>query len=422
MGKKLTFRTFLTRRTFGVRSGRDPPSAAALTTSEVVEVNPLSRTRVSRYLLTAACMLVFAISAQSASAVTLSPTPCPLAGSNFQGGDGNQLNETAKCPTASDPLTAFIDWQGVQADSRTIDFNALPDGDLLHPGADSTFAGGNKETEPVNWQINFPLMQLTPNKDNLFAAWEALAKGASGNAGKYLYLALSREVHTGDTHLEFELTQKPAEDNWTNSTGTSVPCRTNGDLLISYEVQSGGSPPNVDVVVYKWTSSTFAPANSGPLGSQCGATGTFTPSNPGAGNSEAAINKNDLAPNIFLTDATGNSTFASGTFGEAALNLPGIFQAAGEGTCTNFGQFAVHSRSSTSIDSQMQDLIGPAPILIPSCTITTTATTNVPVGTSISDTATVNLAYTPSNLANTEVDFAAYSDAACTHSVFTDSE
>src|SRR3954454_4169705 len=209
---------------------------------EVVQMSPSRIRRVRIAALLAVTVVAMFMLAGTASAVTLTPTSCPLPGSNFQGGDGNQQNESAKCPTANDPSAPFIDWQGVAADSRTLDFNALPDGDPLHPGADSTFAGGNKETDLTNWKISSPLMQVTPNKDNLFAAWEGLAKGASGNAPQFLYLALSREVNTGDTHLEFELNQKPAADNWTNAVGQSVPCRTNGDLLISYEVASGGSP------------------------------------------------------------------------------------------------------------------------------------------------------------------------------------
>src|SRR5437016_3481416 len=58
-------------------------------------------------LLGVTCALMLALSAASASAATLSPTPDPLVGSTFQGGDGNQTAE------GSSNLGPNTDWQNV---------------------------------------------------------------------------------------------------------------------------------------------------------------------------------------------------------------------------------------------------------------------------------------------------------------------
>src|SRR5205823_5312778 len=69
---------------------------------------------------------------------------------------------------------------------------------------------------------------------------------------------------------------------------------------------------------------------------------------------------------------TANETpakFAKGKFGEAALNLTGFFEHAKLGSCFAFGQMWMSSRSSESIDSQLQDYVGPVAIQTNSCSI-----------------------------------------------------
>src|SRR5205085_3970127 len=73
-----------------------------------------------------------------------------------------------------------------------------------------------------------------------------------------------------------------------------------------------------------------------------------------------------------LTD-TANSpsptTFPAGSFGEAALNLTAIFENANLGPCFSFGQMWMSSRSSESIESQLQDYVSPVPLQANSCAI-----------------------------------------------------
>src|SRR3954451_12168695 len=194
MGTKPPFRTQFAGRTFGVGSGRRPPLAAALTTSEV-GLN--RRTRLILPMLIAALAGVLAIAVPTASAVTLTPTTAPLAGSNFQGGDGNEANPAGDVSTPPDGVND-TDWQALAGSiPTTIDDNAV----------DSMFEGGDKETAPGLWGITSKAGGVTPSKDNLLAAWSTSSPSVSGPPNTFLYLAFTRQAQTGDTFNTFELNQ-----------------------------------------------------------------------------------------------------------------------------------------------------------------------------------------------------------------------
>jgi uncharacterized repeat protein (TIGR01451 family) len=296
--------------------------------------------------------------AGTASAVTLTPTGSPLPGSNFQGGDGNQDDPGADVSNPPDGVTD-IDWQSVGSSAITSnDFNAL----------DSMFIGGNKESAPGDWAFTTEADGVNPNKDNLLAAWSYSAPSVSGVPNTYLNLAFTREAQTGNTFITFELNQSP--DTWNNGQA-DIACRQTGDLLISYEVASGGTPPNVDIIVYRWITDTGDVVN----GETCARTGHFETLDPQPF-AEAGINA-DTITNYLTADSVATS-FAPGEFGEASLNLTGILTNANLNPCESFGQISMHTRSSTSIDSQLQDYISPVPLIVRSCGVQITKTGESP--------------------------------------------
>jgi hypothetical protein len=179
-----------------------------------------------RKLVVLAAMALVALALPS-TALAISPTPAPLPGSDFQGGDGDQDDP--------DGPGGLRDWQSISAQVVT-----NPDDDL----ADTAFAGGSKETEPIDWDFETVAGGVTPGKTNILAAWSYTDQTTDDT---FLYLAFKREDSTGNTFLTFELNQRT--DTWVNANGETIPCRTDGDVLVSYEVASGGSPPNVDVHV-----------------------------------------------------------------------------------------------------------------------------------------------------------------------------
>src|SRR5207302_11436247 len=100
---------------------------------------------------------------------------------------------------------------------------------------DTTFSGGNKESVPGSWFIESSAGGVTPGKANILSGWSQADPQA---AATFLYMAFERAATTGDTFLTFELDQ--VKGLWENEKKAMIPCRTTGDVLISYNV-SGSS-------------------------------------------------------------------------------------------------------------------------------------------------------------------------------------
>ena len=181
--------------------------------------------KAARVLLAAALAVVLLALAPAALAA-------PLTGSAFDTGDGDQLNG------------AHLDWQGAQSAGLV---RESPDAN------DDCFVGGVKELTPNQWAFNRSAGGCTPGKSNLrvaFANPESLASTTFG------HFAFFRNDTTGNSFLTFELNRDAS--SWTNATGATIPCRSNGDLLLSYEV--GGS--TLTTSVYRWTGDGSGPAES----------------------------------------------------------------------------------------------------------------------------------------------------------------
>jgi hypothetical protein len=257
----------------------------------------------------------------------------------FQGGDGDQIS--ANC-------AAVLDWQCLSRSQLTSTLDPAGEGDLA-------FVGSNKENEPDSWSMGTGNLQA---KSEVKATW-SYSFADAGLTTNYLALGFKRASGTGDAYFGFELNQSNAK--YVNSAGTSVVCRTNGDVIISYEISPSSA---VALKVYKWT------WNSGPgYPAPCtkGATGSF--SSPLTLPAEAAELAVNAAPvdNYLSSDALGSS-FATGTFGESAVNLTALANAAQPAaTCEFFNHLQLTSRSSSSITSTMEDFVDVGPIVARAC-------------------------------------------------------
>ena len=304
-------------------------------------------------------MMLAAFRADGASAFTTA-TNCALPGSSFQAGDGNQatptLSEQAFC--TEHLLSTMRDWQDLANVTNSPDPQAQ----------DSMFQGGNKESAPGSWGLENQAGGVTPGKSNILSGW---SQADPQPADTFLYLAYERAATTGDTFLTFELNQ--VKGLWENPNKAMIPCRTTGDVLISYNV--GGSS-SVEVVLYRWVTdegkaTVIAPD---PTSHECAEKGHFAPAGGTAVAPPFEQGEMNFSGEIsnFLTDTANPPTpakFAAGSFGEAALNLTAIFENANLGPCFAFGQMWMSSRSSESIDSQLQDYVGPIGISANSCAI-----------------------------------------------------
>jgi hypothetical protein len=280
------------------------------------------------------CTLILVWAVAPALAVPLPRTPDALPGSTFQGADGDQDDA---------PALGLIDWQTLQARGLV---QHSPD-----PNAeDDAFKGGSKENEPGNWDLTTESGGVDPGKDNIRDAWSAVRQ-PRGNT--FLYLGFTREAAGGTTYLAFELNTDGRL--WHNGRAR-IPCRRTGDVLVAYEAQGN----DVEVVIQRWITTSTDPDTG------CAKTGRldehtrFTPNVDVQG----AVNTGAIASRL---PGAYSGTVPAERFGEAALNLARVLDEAFGDDCLAFRSVWMHSRSSTSEQSNMQDFVAPLPLNIRTC-------------------------------------------------------
>ncbi|CAN5277828.1 hypothetical protein BH20ACT16_BH20ACT16_03840 [soil metagenome] len=305
-----------------------------------------SPSRRSLRTLVLACALAVVMlalaSAGRASAASFSASPLP--GSNFTAADGVQ--------TASGSNT---DWQSY-ANQVTSTIDSPVPGTT---GPDYFYAG--KEDTPDSWTLSSTNGGISPAKSNALAAF-SLKDPLIGD--QFLYFAFLRESSSNaNAFLGFELNK--VTTTWTNSTGTVIPCRSNGDLLISYEINP--SSKSVIFTAYRWTANSV-----GPAACPEGKSGSFSQVTLPLGSAQGYINFDNAITNYLATSTSTPAgplptSFAAGTFGEGAVNITNTI-GSGADPCFSFGQVQLHTRSSASLSSALQDTVSPAPIVLRQCT------------------------------------------------------
>lgn len=249
-----------------------------------------------------------------------------LAGSLFEGNDGNVIVNTA----------GNIDWSPT---SGVPGFHG--DQDLATGQADNSFGGGTKEND-VN--VNVVDGSIPNSKADLGRF--AVGSETRPNNHVYLYLAWVRENQSGTTNFDFEVNQAEQPDLTTQ--GAKVLNRTVNDLLITYDFQGGSQTPTIGA--RRWNGNSWAVVN---LGAQ---------------STEADVN--DAATVTENLSGDGNVERATFQFGEAAIDLTaaGLLPGGGNGSsCAGFSSVFVKSRSSDAFTSALKDFIAPIPVDLNTC-------------------------------------------------------
>src|SRR6266702_2758031 len=315
-----------------------------------------------------------------------------LAGSTFEGNDGNLVVDTP----------GNTDW--ANAPNRVVGIDQ-PSG-----GSDNSFGQGTKEDDPNTKVVTG---SIPPNKNDLTRFYIG---SEFANGDNFLYLAWERLVNIGSAKMDLEINQHPTPGFTGTTTGPVALVRTAGDLLVTYDFGGSGTPT---LGLLRWvtsgaTSQCFS-SNSLPCwGNRVDLSA--------AGDAEGAVNSGNvtdpIAPNA-------PRTLSTGLFGEAAINLTaaGVFPA---NTCTAFGSTFLKSRSSSSFTAEIKDFIAPVPVNISNCgevviikhtdprginqSFSYTSTIPNPVGASTSPTCTSDAtpsAFTLNDSGNTTADNAA---------------
>ncbi len=263
----------------------------------------------------------------------MSPGFANLAGSTFEGNDGNLVVDTP----------GNHDW--ANAPNRVVGIDQ-PSGT-----SDNSFGQGTKEDDPNTKVVTG---SIPPNKNDLTRFYIG-SEFAGGN--NFLYLAWERLVNIGAANMDLEINQHPTPGFTGTTTGPVTLNRTAGDLLVTYDFGGSGTPT---LGLLRWvtsgaTSQCFS-SNSLPCwGNRVNLTA--------AGDAEGAVNAATVTDPV---PPNAPRTLTTGLFGEAAINLTaaGVFPA---GTCTAFGSTFLKSRASTSFTAEVKDFIAPQPVNISNC-------------------------------------------------------
>ncbi len=263
----------------------------------------------------------------------VSPGFANLAGSTFEGNDGNLVVDTA----------GNTDW--ANAPNRVVGIDQ-PSG-----GSDNSFGRGTKEDDPNAIVVTG---SIPPNKNDLtrFYVGSEFAGGSN-----FLYLAWERSVNIGAANMDLEVNQKVTPGFTGTTTGPVALVRTAGDLLVTYDFGGSGTPT---LGLLRWVTSGAT--------SQCFSTNALPcwgnrVDLTAAGEAEGAVNSGTVTDPV---PPGAPRTLTTGLFGEAAINLTaaGVFPA---GTCTAFGSAFLKSRASSSFPAEVKDFIAPQPVNISNC-------------------------------------------------------
>ena len=247
---------------------------------------------------------------------------CP--GSGFQGADGDQAD--ARRGSTGTTL------QGTGRVEHAPDPNAQ----------DTAFKDGTKEDEPGDWDF------VERGRRREAVAGEhprrlGVRRGARG-ADTFLSLGFARAAGNGTSYLTFELNRD--DRLWDNGLAR-IPCRRDGDLLITFQPHGN----DVTLSVQSWKTASTDPSTG------CAQTGSLSDAADVTANVDVQGAMNAAAIANSLPGISG-PTIPEAQFGETAIDLDGVLEAVGK-HCGAFTSVWMHSRSSTSESSNMQDYVAP---------------------------------------------------------------
>ena len=269
-----------------------------------------------------------------------------LTGSQFQTGDGNlEVEEPASTYGA-------YDWDNLNNYRGDGDTSTAPDtftvsmtNDKSTGALDDSFGNGTKEDTAVPTVVDG---SIPPNKSDLreFGSWTE-----RNSEGEFLHLFWSRvQDPSGTTNMDFELNAKscpplvqaPAvqPSRADCSTNGVTPVRSQGDLLITYDLSRGGTEAAIDL--REWDGSLWQDDELTP------------------GSALGSINTTAITSATALT----GKTYSLRTFGEASVNLAELLDPT---VCRSFGSAYLKSRSSDSFTSAVKDFIAPVGIDVSNC-------------------------------------------------------
>jgi hypothetical protein len=211
--------------------------------------------------------------------------------------------------------------------------NEIRQEDTQSGATDESFGQGTKEDTANPTVVDG---SIPPNKSDLkfFGLYQ--------EGDDFLHLFWSRvQDPEGTTNMDFELNKNKCDGSADEvCAGNGVtPARTEGDILVMYDLSKGGTVPVIRVRF--WNGSAWGPAIN--LSDTADATGS--------------INTSPISD----ADADGLGAHSPRTFGEASLRLDAISD---PDSCLSFGSAYLKSRASDSFTAALKDFVPPEPVSI----------------------------------------------------------
>jgi Prealbumin-like fold domain len=253
-----------------------------------------------------------------------------LTGSNFEIDTDANLKVDHAAPS--------IDWASVN-ETRQED---QPTGQQ-----DDSFGEGTKEDTAVPTVVDG---SIPNNKSDLLNFGVYLEDNA---AGKFLNVFWQRvQEPSGTTNMDFEFNKSK-----TLSANGVTPVRSAGDILIQYDLTSGGTHPELFLSTWVTTGSNSLCEANGAKVPCWGDRVNLTTAGLGTG----SINTSPIPG----SESDGLGDISPRTFGEAQID----FDAFGTGgdPCAGFGSAYLKSRSSDSFTAALKDFIAPTPVDFNEC-------------------------------------------------------
>ncbi|WP_430647629.1 prealbumin-like fold domain-containing protein [Agromyces sp. GXS1127] len=272
----------------------------------------------------------------------IAAAPLSLPDSNFEIEADANLTQDAAAPS--------IDW-------KTAGLDVKVQQDEPTGQTDNSFGQGAKE------DISNPTVVAgsIPNNKSDLKYFGVLREKTATKDFVHLFWTRVQEPN-GTTNMDFEFNQSPTIDQ-----NGVTPVRTEGDLLIQYDLSRGGTSPTLWVAFWL-TDANFDP----PYRTEAASTADCVASNSfpcwgkrinltAASLASGSINTSNISA---ANSAFGIGALSPRTFGEASIDFTALLGTAG---CTSFGSAYLKSRSSDAFNSEIKDFIKPEAVNISNC-------------------------------------------------------
>lgn len=251
-------------------------------------------------------------------------------------------------------LAGTDDWVGLGGGSCGVGTRVMCNEDRPSGQRDDSFGNGTKEDSTVPSVVTGAI----PNNKSDLIRYYVSSEVSSTTLNNILYLAWERvQDPTGTTNMDFEFNRSR-----TPSSNGITPVRTQGDLLISYDLANGGTQPTIGYRVWL----ERADASIGPCQAStaypCWSAVRLLDNTK----FEGSINTSPIVDPIFI-GSSGNRTLSARTFGEAALDLSASGILPQTGSCFTYGSVYLKSRSSDSFTAAIKDFIAPMNVAVSNC-------------------------------------------------------